>query len=238
MIRTIGWFIFFWSSLIILIPSILRIKYLKKKGKIEKSDKLVDKRMKSLSDSLLRLSGCEVEVEGEENIPKDRNVLFVSNHQSNFDIPVLVRYLEKPKGFVAKKELGKVPLLSSWMKAMHCIFMDRDNARESIRAIKDGINLLKEGYSLVLFPEGTRSEDGNLGEFKSGGLRLAAKSKVDVVPITIEGTKSIMKKSSLIIRPAKVKVTVSPIIKTEEYKGDTKKLTKDVRNIIFKNLKK
>lgn len=237
MLRTIFWFIYFGISLILLIPSILRVKYLQSKERIVEKDKLVVKRTKGWADSLLRLSGCEVEVEGEENIPSDKNVLFVSNHQSNFDIPVLIKYLDKPKGFVAKKELGKVPLLRNWMEAMNCVFMDRDNPRESIRAIRDGIDLLKEGYSLVLFPEGTRSEDGNLSEFKSGGLRLAVKSKVDIVPITIEGTRNIMKKGSLLISPAKVKVTVLPAIKTEEYDGDTKRLTKDIRNIIFKNLK-
>ena len=235
MVRTIVWFIYFGISLILLIPSILKVNYLKSKGKIEKMDKLVEKRTKNWADSLLRLSGCEVEVEGQENIPKDKNVLFVSNHQSNFDIPILMKYLDKHKGFIAKKELGKIPLLNGWMKAMHCVFMDRDNPRESIRAIREGIDLLKEGYSLVLFPEGTRSEDGNLGEFKSGGLRLAVKSKVDVVPIVIEGTSGIMKKGSILIKPAKVKVKILPLVKTEKYKDDTKKLTKNIRNIIYKN---
>ena len=127
-------------------------------------------------------------------------------------------------------------MLSGWMKSMNCVFMDRDNPRESIRAIKDGTELLKEGYSLVLFPEGTRSKDGNLGEFKAGGLRLATKSKVDILPITINGTKDIMNKDSLIIRPAKVKVIVSPLIKVDEYDGDTKELTEVIHNIISQNL--
>lgn len=238
MIRTIIWFIYFGMSLILLIPSMVRVKYLENRGMLEEKDKFTDRTVKRWATNLLRLSGCEVEVEGEENIPKDKNVLFVSNHQSNFDIPALVRHLEKPKGFIAKKELGKVPQLSSWMKAMNCVFMDRDNPRESIRAIKEGIALLKEGYSLVLFPEGTRSNDGTLGEFKAGGLRLATKSKVDIIPITINGTKDIMKKDSLIITPAKVKIIVSPPIKTADYEGDTKRLTEDIHNIITQNLQR
>lgn len=236
MLRTIIWFIYFGISFILLIPSRIKVSYLEKHQRIEEKDILVNRTVKNWADRLLKVSGCKVEVIGAENIPKDRNVLFVSNHQGNFDIPLLIRYLDKPKGFVAKKELGKAPMLSSWMKAMNCVFMDRDNPRESIRAIKAGTNLLKEGYSLVLFPEGTRSRDGNLGEFKAGGLRLATKSKVDIVPITINGTKDIMNKDSLIIRPAKVKIIVSPVIKVEEYDEDTKELTDVIHNIISKNL--
>ena len=104
MIRTIIWFIYFGLSLILLIPSVLRAKYLENNGRIEEKDKLTDKTVKNWADNLLKLSGCEVEVVGEENVPKDRNVLFVSNHQGNFDIPVLVKYIEKPK-YVACKEL-------------------------------------------------------------------------------------------------------------------------------------
>ena len=236
MVRTVIWFIYFAISFILLIPSRIKVNYLQKHQKIEEKDILVDKIVKGWAGRLLRVSGCKVEVIGEENIPKGRNVLFVSNHQGNFDIPLLIKYLDKPKGFIAKKELGNLPMLSSWMKAMNCVFMDRDNPRESIRAIKEGTNLLKEGYSLVLFPEGTRSRDGKLGEFKAGGLRLATKSGVDIVPITINGTKDIMNKDSLIIRPAKVKITVSPVIKVDEYDGDTKELTEVIHNIISSNL--
>ena len=237
MLRTIIWFIYFAISLILLLPRMARVKHLEKKGRIEDKNILVDETVKNWANSLLNLSGCNVEVEGAEYVPTDRNVLFVSNHQGNFDIPVLIKHIEKPKGFIAKKELGKVPLLSNWMAAMNCVFMDRDNPRESIRAIQEGTKLLKEGYSLVLFPEGTRSSDGKLREFKAGGLRLATKSKTDIIPVTINGTKDIMKKDSLLIRPAKVKITIAPLIKVEEYDGDTKALSQDIHNIISSNLK-
>lgn len=236
MFRTIVWFIYFWISLFLLVPSMLRVKWLESRGRIQEKNELVDKKMRYWADSLLKLSGCEVEVIGSENIPKDKNVLFVSNHQGNFDIPILVKYLEKPKGFIAKKELGKMPMLRDWMKAMNCVFMDRENPRTSIRAINLGIELLKEGYSLVLFPEGTRSNDGEISEFKAGGLKLSTKSKVDVVPITIDGTRDIMKKDSLIIRPAKVRVIVSPVIRADEMERDTKELTEKLRCIISENL--
>lgn len=236
MLRTIIWFIYFWISLILLIPSRFKVKQFESRGKIEEKNKLVDKVVKHWADSLLKLAGCDIEVIGEENIPKDRNVLFVSNHQGNFDIPVLIKHLEKPKGFIAKKEMEDFPMVSSWMKDMPCVFMDRDNPRESIKAIKEGTEILKAGHSLVIFPEGTRSSDGNLGEFKAGGLRLATKSKVDIVPITIEGTKNIMKKDCWRIRPSKVKIIVSPVIDMSDYEGDTKELSEQIHQIISENL--
>ncbi len=238
MIRTVIWFIYFWIKLIMLIPSRLKVKQFISMERIEEKDQLADKVVKNWAGGLLKLSGCRVEVIGEEHIPKDRNVLFVSNHQGNFDIPVLMKCLEKPKGFIAKKEMENFPLISSWMKDINCVFMDRDNPRESIKAIKEGTEILKQGYSMVLFPEGTRSKDGNLGEFKAGGLRLATKSKTDIIPLTINGTKNIMKKGSWIIRPSKVEIIVSPLIITEDYDGDTNKLTEDIKEIIEKSLKK
>ena len=236
LIRTIIWFAYFWITLIILTPSLIRVKVLDKKGEVDKKDSLVNIKVKWWARSLLKLSGCEIEVIGKENIPKDKNVLFVSNHQGNFDIPILLAHIEKPKAFIAKKELEKLPLVNRWMKAMNCIFMDRKSPRESIKSILTGIELLKDGYSLVLFPEGTRSEDGKLREFKPGGLKLATKSKVPIIPVTINGSKDIMKKGSLSIRPAKVTVIISKAIDVSEYSDDTKELTQDIYNIISKNL--
>lgn len=237
MIRTIIWFIHFWISLIALIPDVFKVKELKKSGNITQVDEIVDKIVKKWAKDLVLLSGCKIKVVGEEHIPKDRAVLFVSNHQGNFDIPILLGFIEKPKAFVAKKELEKFPLVSTWMKYMNCVFMDRDNARESIKAINQGIKILKEGYSLVIFPEGTRSKDGNLGEFKAGSLKLATKSGACIIPVTIKGSNQIMKKGSFIINPSEVDVIISPPVEIEDdLSKDTKVLTETVRNTIFRNL--
>ena len=236
MFRTVIWFAYFWISLILLVPSHLRVKWLERHDRLSERDALVDKCVKGWAGRLLKLSGCEVEVIGEENVPRDRNVLFVSNHQGNFDIPVLIRHIKKPKGFIAKKELGKMPLVRDWMKDMDCVFMDRDNPRESIRAIREGIDVLKKGNSLVLFPEGTRSSDGKLLEFKPGGLRLATKTGVLVVPVTINGTRHIMKKDSFIIKPARVRVVVSKPIDVGVFDSDTLALSEAVKKEISRNL--
>jgi 1-acyl-sn-glycerol-3-phosphate acyltransferase len=99
-LRTIIWFIYFWAVLLKLIPSLIRVKHLQKAGNIQERDTLVDKKVKEWSTSLVKLSGSKITVSGEENIPADTAVLFVSNHQGNFDIPILLGYIKKPKAFI------------------------------------------------------------------------------------------------------------------------------------------
>ncbi len=238
MFRTIRWFIYFWYSLIALIPDMKNANKLDEQGDIAKKDQLVYEKASNWAKTLVELTDTKVNIIGEDNIPKDEAVLFVSNHQGNFDIPILLGFINKPKAFVAKEELRKLPLLRTWMEYMNCIFLNRSNNRESIKAIKQGINNLKQGYSMVIFPEGTRSKDGNLGEFKPGALKLATKSKCRIVPVTINGSKNIMTKGSFIIKPAEVEVIISKPMEIEEgMDKDTKALTENIRNIIKANLK-
>ncbi|OHW63216.1 1-acyl-sn-glycerol-3-phosphate acyltransferase [Andreesenia angusta] len=237
MFRTLKWFIGFWASLIMLIPKSRKTRVLEESGDFEKRDEMVAEVVPNWARKLIELSGSEVEVVGEENLPKDETVLFVSNHQGNFDIPLLLGYIDKPKAFMAKKEMEKMPMVSTWMKYMQCVFMDRDNPRESLKAIKQGSEKLKEGYSMVIFPEGTRSEDGQLKDFKQGAFKLATKSKVPIVPVTISGSNRIMEKGSIKINPAKVKLVIAePVYMTEEYEKDTKLLSEKIKSVIEGNL--
>lgn len=237
MFRTLKWFIGFWASLIMLIPKSRKTRMFEESGDFEKRDKMVSEVVPNWARKLIELSGSEVEVVGRENLPKDETVLFVSNHQGNFDIPLLLGYIDKPKAFMAKKEMEKMPMVSTWMKYMQCVFMDRDNPRESLKAIKQGSEKLKEGYSMVIFPEGTRSEDGQLKEFKQGAFKLATKSKVPIVPVTISGSNRIMEKGSIKINPAKVRIVIAePVEVTEEYVKDTKLLSEKIKSVIEANL--
>jgi len=161
---------------------------------------------------LLNLAGAKVVVKGEVNLPIQTPVLFVSNHQGAFDIPLLMANLDRPFGFIAKEELSKLPFVNQWMRYLRCVFIKRGNPREAIKAINDGIALLKSGHSLMVFPEGTRSKDGQLLEFKAGSLKLATKSGVAVVPITIDGSRHLMKADKWIIQPASVTITLHPAI--------------------------
>lgn len=237
MIRTLIWFIYFWIYQLLALPKLKKADQLKAAGEIEALEALVTPEVQRWAGKLLSLAGVKVELRGVENIPKDRPVLFVSNHQGNFDIPILLAHLPGAKGFVAKDSIEKMPLVSRWMKHMNCVFMDRDNLRQSAAAINEGIRHIKAGTSMVIFPEGTRSLDGKLGEFKAGALKLGTKPAAPIVPIAINGSIDIMPKGSYVIRPQTVTVTVFPVIYPEAYAGvDTVELTEQVVAIIQKGL--
>lgn len=224
MLRTIIWFIWFWISLILSLPVLLWAKILEKLNKNDERIKLTHKVTALWSRLLVVLSGSKVEVIGEENLPEGP-VLYVSNHQSNFDIPIFISYINRPKGFIAKVELTKLPFVASWMRQMKCVFMDRKDIRQSITAINQGAEYLKQGYSMIIFPEGTRSSKKEMGEFKAGSFKLAVKSGVPIVPVAINGSYNIMEKGSFIIKPAKVQINIlKPIYVSELSKEEVKVL--------------
>lgn len=158
---------------------------------------------------ILKVSGVKVTVKGTENIPPDRPVLYVGNHRSYFDI--LVGYTTVPGllGFVAKKEMIKWPFLSQWMVQVNCLFMDRENVKEGLKTILQGIEKIKRGVSIWIFPEGTRNRNASETEllpFKEGSLKIAEKSGCPVIPVAITGTADIFEKHIPIIRPAHVTI--------------------------------
>lgn len=235
--RTIIWFFYFWISLVGTIPALKKVERMDGENYKEERERYVDAIATKWSGKLLKLAGCEVIVTGREHIPENETVLFVGNHQSNFDIPIFLHYIKGTKGFIAKKELEKMPIISKWMTAINCVFMDRDNMRKSAIAINQGIKYLKAGRSMVVFPEGTRSRDGQPLDFKQGALKLATKSGVSIVPVTIKGSVDIMSSGSLRIKPAKVEVIISPVIYPADYpEKETKRITEDVKAIIIEKL--
>ncbi|HAS74011.1 MAG TPA: 1-acyl-sn-glycerol-3-phosphate acyltransferase [Clostridiales bacterium UBA8960] len=234
MFRTLIWFIYFWGMLILYLPCYYKAKNMKDQ---EQRRVYADEKARVWMGNLLKLAGCKVTVEGLENVPVDRAVLFVANHQSNFDIPLMITQLPGKKGFIAKIEMLKMPIVRDWMRFMNCVFMDRSDIRQQVKSISEGVAILKSGHSMVLFPEGTRSPDGSLLEFKAGGLKLATKSGVPIVPVTINHSKDLMKKGTIKITPAHVVIKISrPIEMTEEMNRETVKLTEDVKAIITDSL--
>lgn len=218
-------------------PSYWKVNSLGREGKIKERDRLVHSIAAKWANQLLNLAGAKVKVIGTENIPTDRTVLFVSNHQGNFDIPILLGCIAKPKAFIAKVELLKIPFISAWMKQMNCLFMDRHDMRQSLRVMNDAVKFLKEGYTMVIFPEGTRSKGKSLGEFKAGSLRIAIKANVPIVPITIKGSFKLMEQNGFIIKPAEVEIVISEPIETSELsKSQVNELHETVRAIIASKL--
>ncbi|MCD8090955.1 MAG: 1-acyl-sn-glycerol-3-phosphate acyltransferase [Clostridiales bacterium] len=158
----------------------------------EEAEKRIWSDAESWAKYIVRSTGSTVKVVGEENLIKDRAVLVVSNHQGYFDIPVLMGNMGFPIGFVAKTDLEKFPFLSEWMKLIHCLFMDRDDMKQSLKIITEGIKQIKNGQSMVIFPEGTRNHGGPVAEFHAGSFKLATKAKAPIIPVTIDGSHRIM----------------------------------------------
>jgi 1-acyl-sn-glycerol-3-phosphate acyltransferase len=189
---------------------------------------------KGWAKPLLSAAGARLHPRGIENIPLDKTILFVSNHHSDLDILVFLALSPIPIGFVAKIELLKVPVLRKWMKYLRCVFIDRNDIRQTAKVILEGIEILKSGHSMVVFPEGTRSVTGEPLPFKPGSLKLATKSKACVVPVTINGSCKIMEGNGYRMKPADVYVQFHPPIYTENLTSDeTKDLPAKVEGTII-----
>lgn len=237
MFRTIKWYVFFVISLLLQTPYLFTIKKLHKQGKSKEADAYAHQVTSKWALKQVKSSGSTITVHGTNNIPKDKNVVFISNHQGNFDIALFMAYIDTPKGFVSKIEMAKVPLLSTWMKNIHCIFMDRNSLKGAATSIIEGVKLIKAGHSLVIFPEGTRSKGGPLGEFKAGSFKLATKAKAPIVPVTIEGSYQIMEQQGGKIKPAHVNLYIHPPIETSTLsKEEINALPAEVKKIIQSKL--
>ncbi|MGN1401061.1 MAG: lysophospholipid acyltransferase family protein [Bacillus sp. (in: firmicutes)] len=232
--RTIAFYLYFFGYLFYSIPFLNKAKKYQNQTKTtEQQDVYRHVHPKKWARTLVKISGAEVTVKGEENLPEGA-VLLVANHEGNFDIPILLSSLKKPFGFISKMEVKKIPVVSEWMKVMNCVFMDRKDRRQSVKAIREGITFVKEGHSLAVFPEGTRSKGGPVSEFKRGSLRLATDARAPIVPVAIHGTSSIMEKNKGWIKPGKVTVSVLPAITYEAYNEmDHAELSEYVRNLIL-----
>jgi 1-acyl-sn-glycerol-3-phosphate acyltransferase len=216
MARTLVFFLIFWIglflSIIFLVPyyilDLLQIKEIKRK--------YVHSLTSGWSRFTLFTAGIKVRVNGKENIPVHKSgYVVICNHESNFDIPVLMATLPFTPAFVAKAELMRFPFIRSWMKAMECLPIDRDNPRESrrkiIRRIKNkGMN------QIVLFPEGTRNRGKNMKEFKTGSLKLIFHNQLEILPVSINGTHKAFEERNN-IHPAEVLLSFHHVIFTSDY---------------------
>jgi 1-acyl-sn-glycerol-3-phosphate acyltransferase len=215
-----------------------KFEIIKKNMTQEEIDKHAYKELWGLAKSLVDATGSTVRIKGEENIPEG-SCVFVGNHQGNFDVLVLAGYIHKPIGFIAKKELETFPLVSYWMKQQHSVFMDREDPRDSVRAILEGTENLKKGYCMAIYPEGTRSKGPEMGEFKKGAMKLALKAGVPIVPVTINGTyKMFEEQNGKKTKPVQVDLVVSKPIDTKGLsKEEQNNLSEHIKGIIEENLR-
>ena len=223
-------------SLICTSPMLLRAKYLGALGRKEEKADFVQKITSWWARLILKLTGSKVKVSGLENIPQNTPVVYISNHQGDSDVLVFLGYVPGYKCFISKIEILKVPILSSWMKAMRCVFMDRGNIKQSVESINKGIDNLRQGYSVIIFPEGTRSRGPEMGEFKPGSFKLATRTGIPIVPVTIKNTYRIWEEKKR-IRPAAVEIIISKPVETDYLtKEELKELPSKVKSIIKENL--
>lgn len=218
--RTIYWYMSFFFSIIGAIPKLWKVHHLEQKGQLEERDAYVHKAVTEWMLGNIRRSGSTVEVIGKENLLPDQTVVYISNHQGNFDIPLLVTSVHETIGFISKIEAQKIPVIVKWMELIHCVFMDRSTLKTAAAAIIEGIQVIKSGHSLVIFPEGTRSKGNQMGEFKHASFRLATKPGVPIIPITINGSYKIMEANHNKIKPAHVVITIHPPVPTKNLSKD------------------
>ena len=172
---------------------------------------------------MLCITGADISYIGRENVPKDRAVLYVGNHNSYFDI--LLTYSQCPglTGYVAKSEMLRYPLLRDWMKRLYCVFLDRSDLRAGMQMILTCIDYIKNGISICIFPEGTRSKDGQMQPFHEGSLKMAAKTGCPIIPMAISNSAQIFENHMPFVRPCKVIVEYgAPVYPKELSKEDQK----------------
>ena len=173
---------------------------------------------------VIRIAGTKVIVLGEENVPKDTAVLYVGNHRSYFDILLTYVRVPRPTGYVAKKEMAKYPLLSNWMRYLHCLFLDRQNVKEGLKTILTAIDKVKSGISICIFPEGTRNKTADTFlPFHEGSFKIAEKGDVPIVPMTLVNAADIFEDHLPRIKKTTVVLEYGKPIYVKELDKETRK---------------
>ena len=192
--------------------------------------------------AVLWVGGVKVTFIGEENVPKDTPVLYIGNHRSFFDVPLTYPRCPIRTGYVAKKEMEKVPLLSTWMKRLHCLFLDRKDIKQGLKTILEAIEKVKSGISICIFPEGTRNKNESeleLLPFHEGSFKISTKAKCPIIPIAISNSANIWEAHFPKVKPTHVIVEYGkPIYVDELEKEDKKHLGAYTQNVILEMLKK
>lgn len=167
-------------------------------------------------------SGISVRVEGLERLDRSKPYIFVANHQSQFDIFVLDGFLDIDFRWLAKKELFRLPFFGWAMLLAGSIPVDRSHGRKALKSLDEAAKRIAAGASVVIFPEGTRSPDGQLQPFKAGAMQLAIKSGVELVPMAISGTHEVLPKGKILARPGKVVIRLGTPVDSREFSSKEK----------------
>lgn len=196
------------------IPEIIRLR---ETGDIEQEKEVIRLGQKKFIEETAPKLGLTFEIIGEENIPAEGTYMVYSNHQSYADILAMI-YLfrnHRQMGYVAKDEWRKVKILYNAIEYTRSVFLVRGDSREAIKTIREAVDLLKQDFALVIFPEGTRSQCHEMADFKPGAFKFAEKGKVPILPVTLDGGYKLYEEKKT-WQPAHVRITVHPLVHIEK----------------------
>lgn len=182
------------------------------------------------------LSGVKLTVIGEENIPKDRPVLYIGNHRSFFDIVLTYARCPDLTGYISKNSMEKVPLLSTWMKRLYCLFLNREDIREGLKVILTAIEHVNNGISIMIFPEGTRGrgrDELDMLPFHEGSFKVATKTGCPIIPVALVNTSAIFEDHFPRVKPVEVTIEYgAPIYPKELPREEQKLIGRKVQGVI------
>lgn len=229
------WFLTLFYSVIIHTVSNIAALFIKNEVEL---NRFYQKGSRLWGSLLAGASMMKVKISGLENIPDDTNVIFTPNHQSYLDIFILLKYLPRPFRFVIMRQLFKIPIIGHHITQAGFISLDRKDSKRSIKTIHLIIDLLEKNESFVIFPEGKLTKDGSIGEFGRGTSIIIQRSRKPVIPISIDGTFSVLPKGAWKLRPAQVRVSIGKPVHFEKYYGETDKRTSldlgnELRNLVM-----
>jgi 1-acyl-sn-glycerol-3-phosphate acyltransferase len=185
---------------------------------------------------MLKAAGVRTRIRGKEKIERGRSYVVIVNHQSLYDIPTLVTALGIQFRWIIKKEILKVPLFGHALYASRNIFIDRSNRESAVESIHRGMARLPPGASVLFFAEGTRSPDGEIHDFKKGGFVTAIEGKLPILPVTVNGSRRVLPKKSVVFQPGSIEVVVGDPIETTGCAGGVlEELMRSTRNTIVAN---
>lgn len=195
--------------------------------------KRVYKLMQDLSRKMMHAAGATMVVKGRENLPKEGPVVYMATHKGLFDSPVMALVVENDSPiFIGKEETKKMPIFGTWFDATGSIYLARDDMKKSLQAILKGIDELKNGQSIVIFPEGSRMKGKEMGSFKAGSFKLATKANVPIVPIAIQNTYKILEEKGKIQKTTVYVNIGKPIDVPSLTAEEKKKLPQNVEDIV------
>lgn len=214
--------------------NIRALKKLRAEGRVEEERALINKGQKRWIEAVSRKLNITYDVIGEENIPESGPIMIYCNHQSFADIPATLWLFRDhfQVGYVAKEEWRKVKTLADAIEYTRSVFLNRGSGRDAVKTLNEAVDILHQGFSLVIFPEGTRSQRHEMGEFKPGAFKFAEKAKVPILPVTLDGGYKLFEEKGS-YQPAHIRITVHPLVHIEEMsRAEQKKAASDIEATI------